>query len=482
MGISALEHRLAMYSATAGAVILGGAAAEAAIQHVDIDPDIVLNIPAVQMLDIDVDGVLDLGLTLFNTTGAWNSSTTGSGSAAIRHRTYGKVRGAVSMQPMISASGANHMLVKAGSFVTTSGGGSAFQYRQAAAIVHNGLISSGIGQGTEQWGIPAARAAFNRLNAVGRSAHTTGSGWILTYNNTNSTLSGPWLGQAGRHVGMRLRVGGDVHFAWVRLTVNADSTQVTIHDMAYQDRAGTPILAGDIGNCISQNRLFTVSANDASIPGGTFNAKPKVSGIYFDRISGKEKKATAKAVGLLPSPALDCEWGKRIALWDKAGLKESYKIGNGALVYLAANPIFPLPLDLRLDSKDRVGQADIADVDLYPPQISAMYNQLGQRVQHAQAGSQITVIGSHFGKKAPKAWIEYTSNGVIKMLKLKLVRRRHLDLKGVPLKSAMDQRSGASGIDLEIPAKLPWVPGPGGNHALVIDNGAGIAAVSFDIR
>ena len=141
-----------------------------------------------------------------------------------------------------------------------------------------------------------------------------------------------------------------------------------------------------------------------------------------------------------------------------------------------------------LASKELGADADIPNHFLFPPQIAGVFDGVtDDLILSARAGDRIVVRGSFFGKKPPKAWLEYPSGGAIKMLKLKVVKPlAYADISGKPDKSAMQAASGASRVVYQIPDKLPagWVHGgaAGGTHHLVLDNGVGLAVIDFDTR
>lgn len=52
-----------------------------------------------------------------------------------------------------------------------------------------------------------------------------------------------WLEAPNQYLGLRFDIAGATHYGWARLTVNADTT-ATLHDWAYESRAGRGIATG----------------------------------------------------------------------------------------------------------------------------------------------------------------------------------------------------------------------------------------------
>ena len=63
------------------------------------------------------------------------------------------------------------------------------------------------------------------------------------YYNQNYTV-GQFFGQ-DKYVGLRIPVAGNLHYAWLRLSLSADGTAVTVKEYAFRETPNTPINAGD---------------------------------------------------------------------------------------------------------------------------------------------------------------------------------------------------------------------------------------------
>ena len=57
---------------------------------------------------------------------------------------------------------------------------------------------------------------------------------------------GNFIGQSGKYLGVRFKIGDDIHFGWVQVDVNADANQATINGYGYQDVPGATAHAGTV--------------------------------------------------------------------------------------------------------------------------------------------------------------------------------------------------------------------------------------------
>lgn len=484
MTAAQLDRRLLAYSLTAGAA-LAGASVPAGIVYTD-PPDQIYNPGDAVVLDLDGGGN-DFYAAVLNPGTNTSNSVSGSGSTAIR-RIWIRKRLAQVAMVALPLSSVNRIALH-GEFGATYGGATFRKYYSAEAMSFGRLISTNAGG----WQAGQVNACRRQLMTTYMSTHTGGSGWNQTFTTKSFLLStGPWLGAAERFLGLRWDVGGQARYGWIRLTVNATGTQMTVHDYAYREEFDTPILAGDVGANVAEGRENSVLAADAGLPGG-FTVKPKVYGFYTDPIKGGAPKRAAVKVlekpdPAVPPPMLACEWKKKVTLYNKKNFTAAYKGNTRAMAFLIANPQAPLEFDLWLESKELGAPADIPNNFLFPPQIAGVFDGItDDRIFSARVGDRIIVRGSFFGRKAPKAWLEYDFGGVIKKLKLKVVKPLHYaDIKGNPDKNAMQPASGASWVVYQLPDKLPvgWIHGGamGGTHNLVLDNGVGLAVTDFDTR
>ncbi len=78
-------------------------------------------------------------------------------------------------------------------------------------------------------------------------------------------LTGDWLGQTTRYIGIKLVLPDGVHFGWARIeNQTGQHTSFRVLDCALQTQPGLPILTGDMGDCpaiIAQPAASTVIAD-----------------------------------------------------------------------------------------------------------------------------------------------------------------------------------------------------------------------------
>ena len=68
-----------------------------------------------------------------------------------------------------------------------------------------------------------------------------------------SSSSGNWIGQTDKYLALKLNVGTNTYYGWVRLDVVATATSFTVKDYAYESTPNTCILTGQIPLGIIEN-------------------------------------------------------------------------------------------------------------------------------------------------------------------------------------------------------------------------------------
>ena len=180
-----LTGKLKAYSMAAGALGMAAGTAEANVIYTDENPDFAGVIGSQYFLDLNNDGNDDFRI--------WHN---GSSNLYI--------------SPLTSQ---NEVL---------GSGGSTFAY--PFALNSSAIISSGAG------------GFFN--NGFG------GGFQSLNYGNCSF---GNWCTVTDGFIGLRFQIGANIHYGWVRLDVNQAGSVWTVKDYAYEDIAGTAILAGSMG-------------------------------------------------------------------------------------------------------------------------------------------------------------------------------------------------------------------------------------------
>jgi hypothetical protein len=217
-----------------------------------------------------------------------------------------------------------------------------------------------------------------------------------------------------------------------------------------------------------------------------FDVKPKVQAIYDHPVTGKEGMKAAVKI-LTPvnvrttAAVVECEWTKRIPLYEKKLLAAANKAATFTATWLADNSgqNQPLPLALHLGSKQVDPAQPVRTVQLSPPLI-----------HDVEVGAEfITVTGQWFGTKKPKVWFErLDAKNRVKRLGCKVEKpdgedgRVNAKLKPV----YMNPADGSSKVVVRLP-KLPDGVAWGDLSHVVMDNGFGLATateiytVTFDL-
>lgn len=244
------NSKLAKYSAVAGAVIATGAV-NAQVQYTDVNPDVVIDKnTAPYQLDFNADATVDLTFAVASVAGAGSNS----GISFTYEGTYAGVSAGAGAQVMGFVSGSS-------STFTPSA------LNSGDAIGAAGLFGSG--------GILAAEGLLT----------------IPALSITYPIAIGEFLGVTDKFLGANFTVGPNTHYGWVRLTVAADATTVTIKDYAYNTQAATGINAGQMVNLQNiplDNKVTIKTQLDQAI----VNVTPDLFGgeIAVVDMAGKEVK------------------------------------------------------------------------------------------------------------------------------------------------------------------------------------------------
>ena len=193
--------RLEHYLALGAAFLTTGEMADAAIVHTDFDPDEVAQNSNVEV-DLDGDGVWDLRIE--------QAGYSASGPSYIFYNHIARLRGN-------TASGPAYGWVNNGAF------------NLAAAVYTGATIGPGMPITTSTWATVGANRLFSS------SFFSSGS------------IRGDWPGVSDKFLGVQFAGPGGIHYGWIRISVTFRCDQVFVHDYAYEDTPGVPIVAGDTG-------------------------------------------------------------------------------------------------------------------------------------------------------------------------------------------------------------------------------------------
>jgi len=436
----AFANRLLAYSAMAGASLLAPPVAGAVVYR-DLDPDVSRGYNQAYDLDLDSDGTTDVTLVI--------------------------------RQDRSAASGFR----------------SSYRRCQAIPAAGNALQAT------------AASAPLNSNYLLGNPNPWATGTQQLAYFSTSKTPSypvevtsgGAWLGAVNKFIGIRFQhdpAGANTtHYGWIRLSVAPQAKSFTVSDYAYDDTPDTAILTGawlDIRVEGAPGSRFWLEADDVDPLLAGFVKRPKVTGSYFDPLkSGKPKKAaagvlTAIAKGAAPD-SVRCEWKKAVRLFNAKTLQTTYNRGETAQDFLVARPPSELNFALQVGYKDGAAAYDrqVWQFRLKWPTVTNVTNQKDVVVAQAGLGQLLKINGQFFGKKPPKAWLEYRVGGKTKKLPLKALKPLPFaDAANKPGASCMNPDTGESQFRVQMPYAWPsgWQHGV---HNLVLDNGVGLAVHPF---
>lgn len=196
---STLNKKLKSYSALAGSIIAVGSSANAQVVYTDVNPDSLIIANNFYELDLDNDGIKDFIL-------AQQSGTY-----------YGYAYNVVYAGPLAALNAID----------TTASGGT-------AKAANAGYSVDATCQWADSTGVAASYAGLLALAVPA----------LPTYNMGN------FLNATNKFLPLKFDVEGNIYYGWVRLTVPADGSTITIVDYAYKNAPDAPSITGlttDVG-------------------------------------------------------------------------------------------------------------------------------------------------------------------------------------------------------------------------------------------
>jgi hypothetical protein len=205
---STLDSRLAKYSAVAGAVVTTGAV-NAQVMYTDVTPDATANVSTPYALDFNGDATTDLTFVVSNVSGTFSyagypGSYNGNIAAIIPVGTN-EIVGGLTTLSLFSSSVVDPVAMNAGDPII------------------NTATTFNAGSGIFGYNVVIQLPAF--------SVTTTYQG-------------GNWLGVNDKFVGAKFMAGANTHYGWVRISVAADATTITVKEYAYNAAPNGAITAG----------------------------------------------------------------------------------------------------------------------------------------------------------------------------------------------------------------------------------------------
>ncbi len=142
--------------------------------------------------------------------------------------------------------------------ITTGGGGpgSTFTYIKATPLNSNSVVfSQNFGASAK---LASAMSASSNIGAGNQWAN--GNAIYLgdyTKVGTFTTSNGAWGNQSDKYLGLKLKVGANTYYGWIRMDVGNKYGSFTVKDYAYENTNNTTIKAGDMG-ATAMDRLHGV--------------------------------------------------------------------------------------------------------------------------------------------------------------------------------------------------------------------------------
>jgi hypothetical protein len=242
----------------------------------------------------------------------------------------------------------------------------------------------------------------------------------------------------------------------------------------------------NFGNWMAPGLVVALNAADVNglATPGKFFLKPSFYGIYVDPLvtvvaQQKPKKASLKVltkiVKTVGATFLECEWTKKVKLYNGKNLKAAMMTGTDVETWLAIpGNQNNLDFSLYVASKEaNPASQRLVGASLMAPEVLTVTESPG-----GDLGTLLTIEGNWFGTKKPKVWREYryrdakTGYDAFKQQMYKVLSPNDpemVDSKNKP--SCMNHDTGVSKVVVVVPTKPP----PGTlTGTLVLDNGVGM--------
>jgi len=200
---STRKEKLRNYSIVAGSVAAAATGANAQVMYTDVNPDATVGLGQTYNLDLNATTV-DFVIAVSTIS---QSFITGTGAGMV--------------------TGASNGIV--------------------------GIASSGSGFSLNLIDTLTFGTTIDNTNTYVIGGSTSSAPPALLAANTNLFDFGSWLGANNMYAGLKFMIGSNTHYGWVRMSVDANVTQVTIKDYAYEATAGEGILAGDNNTSVETN-------------------------------------------------------------------------------------------------------------------------------------------------------------------------------------------------------------------------------------
>jgi hypothetical protein len=259
-----LSKKLSSYSAAAGSIIVGNVALGQNIQYTDVNPDVILNKTSGPFeLDFNNDAGIDMTFQVASFNGSGSSTYNGIPFTYVYNGSQ------VGVQPGLT-------------------GGVQGQVMGSSSTFGVSALNSGDGI-----------SASNNFSSQQAALGVKGTVSVPAFNINYNINQGEFLGVSEKFMGMKFTAGTNVHYGWVRLsldTSNVDSLLLTIHDYAFNADPDQPINAGEMvgASVIEQQALENKVTFNQYLDGVHVNVTPDLIGselVIYD-LGGKKIQTT----------------------------------------------------------------------------------------------------------------------------------------------------------------------------------------------
>jgi hypothetical protein len=131
--------------------------------------------------------------------------------------------------------GQSHLFLTA-SPVSKNGG--MLQLDNTLELVTNGMWAKPLDAGTEIGATTGANTIWSNFMIKGVALD------VAETSTSNKTFNGLWVGKADKYLAARIRINGNDHFGWIRMSHSAGEERLILTGYAYNSVAGEPIKAG----------------------------------------------------------------------------------------------------------------------------------------------------------------------------------------------------------------------------------------------
>jgi hypothetical protein len=238
------KSKIASYTAFAGAVV-AGSAVNAQVNYTDVNPDVVVDSLTPYSLDFNNDATPDLAVAVAHLQDAGTASFTYVGALA-------------------------YVFPYAAQIVTTT------DTVTAAAPL--------------DCGVPVSSASIFGTGSYGNLGYAA----LINGSVPFSSQGTPFLGATDKNLGVKFTVGANTHYGWVKLSVAADATTITVKEYGFNatpDAAVNTCQTAGLENVAVEDKVtIKTTLNDATI-----NVTPDLIGgkINLVSIAGQIVKTVA---------------------------------------------------------------------------------------------------------------------------------------------------------------------------------------------